>query len=68
MQLERLPGYTPELNPDEGVWKHLKYVELKNVCCRRLRELRHELRKAKERLRPKRHLILGCIKQPSFVL
>jgi transposase len=29
LQLERLPGYAPELNPDEGIWKHLKYVELK---------------------------------------
>lgn len=68
LQLERLPGYAPELNPDEGIWKHLKYVELKNVCCRSLSELRHELRKAKERLRHKRHVILGCIRQPGFVL
>ena len=69
LQLERLPGYAPELNPDEGVWKHLKYVEeLKNVCCGSLRELRNELRKAKERLRHKRHVILGRIKQPGFVL
>jgi len=51
VQLEQLPGYAPELNPDEGIWKHLKYVELKNVCCRSLSELRVELRKAKERLR-----------------
>ena len=52
MQLEQLPGYdAPELNPDEGIWKHLKYVELKNVCCRSLSELRSELRKAKERLK-----------------
>ncbi len=48
LQLEQLPGYAPDLNPDEGIWKHLKYVELKNVCCRSLSELRVELRKAKE--------------------
>lgn len=66
LQLERLPGYAPELNPDEGIWKHLKYVELKNVCCRSLCELRRELRKAKERLRHKKHVILGCIRQPGF--
>lgn len=68
LQLEQLPGYAPELNPDEGIWKHLKYVELKNVCCRSLLELRGELRKAKERLRHKKHVILGCIKQPGFVV
>jgi transposase len=66
LRLERLPSYAPELNPEEGIWKHLKYVELKNVCCRSLSELRRELRKAKERLRHKKHVILGCIRQPGF--
>jgi transposase len=66
LKLEQLPGYAPELNPDEGIWKHLKYVELKNVCCRSLSELRRELRKAKERLRHKRNVIQGCIRQPGF--
>jgi hypothetical protein len=56
----------PDLNPDEGIWKHLKCVELKNLCCRSLSELRVELRKAKERLRHKRDVILGCIRQPEF--
>ena len=66
IQLEQLPGYAPDLNPDEGVWKHLKCVELKNLWCQSLLELRVELRKAKERLRHKKHVILGCIKQPGF--
>jgi transposase len=39
-QLEQLPGYAPELNPDEGVRKHLKCVELKNLCCQNLVELK----------------------------
>ena len=66
LQLEQLPGYAPDLNPDEGIWKHLKYVELKNLCCQSLAELRVELRKAKERLRHKRDVILGCIRQPGL--
>jgi transposase len=66
LQLEQLPGYAPDLNPDEGVWKHLKCVELKNVRCQSLCELRVELRRAKERLRHKTHVILGCIRQPGF--
>jgi transposase len=66
LRLEQLPGYAPELNPDEGIWKHLKYVELKNICCKSLSELRRELHKAKERLRHKKHVILGCIRQPGF--
>jgi transposase len=66
LKLEQLPGYAPDLNPDEGIWKHLKYVELKNLCCESLAELKVELRKAKERLRHKRDVILGCIRQPGF--
>jgi transposase len=66
LQLEQLPGYAPDLNPDEGVWKHLKCVELKNVCCQSLSELRVELRRAKERLRHKTHVILSCIRQRGF--
>ena len=65
-KLEQLPGYAPDLNPDEGIWKHLKYVELKNLCCESLAELKVELRKAKERLRHKRDVIVGCIRQPGF--
>jgi hypothetical protein len=48
------------------MWKHLNYVVLKNVCCRNVSELREELRKAKERLRHKKHVLLGCIRQPGF--
>jgi transposase len=66
LMLEQLPGYAPDLNPDEGIWKHLKCVELKNLCCQSLSELKVELRKAKERLRHKKHVILGCIRQPGF--
>jgi transposase len=66
VQLEQLPGYAPDLNPDEGVWRYLKCVELKNLCCQSLSELKIELRKAKERLRHKKQVILGCIRQPGF--
>ena len=66
VRLEQLPGYALDLNPDEGIWKHLKCVELKNLCCQSLKELKIELRKAKERLRHKKHVILGCLRQPGF--
>jgi transposase len=61
--LAQLPGYAPELNPDEGLWNVLKRVELKNVCCRDLTHLATELRKAKDRLRHKPELIRSCVRQ-----
>jgi transposase len=51
IHLERLPGYAPELNPQEGVWNVLKRRELKNLCARDLQHLEVELVRAKERLR-----------------
>lgn len=60
IHLERLPGYAPELNPQEGVWNLLKRRELKNVCCRDLPHVETELRLAKERLRHRRMVLRQC--------
>jgi transposase len=62
LSLEPLPGYAPDLNPDEGVWNHLKSVELRNVSCHDQDELKHELRLAIVRLRHRPDLIRGFIK------
>jgi transposase len=34
-----IPPYSPELNPDEKVWRHLKHVSLKNHSARTKNEL-----------------------------
>jgi transposase len=59
LHLERLPAYAPELNPGEGLWQQLKGVELRNVCCFHLPQLRGELRDAVKRVRRKPYLIPG---------
>ncbi len=63
--LVRLPSYAPELNPVEGVWRYLKHIELVNVCCRTLTELRQELRNAIARVRQRGDVLAGCIRQPG---
>ncbi len=60
LYLERLPGYAPELNPQEGVWNLLKRRELKNLCCREVPQVANELRRAKERLRHRRVVLQQC--------
>jgi transposase len=64
--LERLPAYAPELNPDEGVWHHLKSVELGNVCCANLKELADSVKAGFARLRRKPQALFGCLKQVPF--
>ena len=60
IHLERLPGYAPELNPQEGVWNLLKRVELKNVCCLDVQQIETQVRRAKERLRHRRPILRQC--------
>jgi transposase len=54
LRLKQLPGYAPDLNPDEGIWAYLKYVQLRNVCCTDLNDLLQHLHLATARLRHKR--------------
>jgi transposase len=66
--LEQLPGYAPDLNPDEGIWNYLKRVELGNVCCPDLAALQLELIRARERLRHKRDIIRSCFSACGLAL
>lgn len=66
LHLERLPGYAPELNPDEGVWHYLKQVELKNLCCQDMPHLEYELCAAEQRLRQKPEIIRACFEQVGY--
>jgi transposase len=66
IHLERLPAYAPDLNPDEGTWRHLKYVELANVCCSDLLDLHSQVRLAVSRLRRKPHIIQSFFAQAGL--
>jgi transposase len=67
IHLERFPAYAPEVDPQEGIWRHLKRVEMKNLCCQDLAEVRRELRAACQRLRQKPHIIRACIQHSGLV-
>ncbi|MEO7001002.1 MAG: IS630 family transposase [Ktedonobacterales bacterium] len=68
LHLERLPGYAPDLNPDEGIWNYLKRVELANVCCHDLAELTAQVRLAEQRVRNKPDIIRACSQQCGYLL
>jgi transposase len=57
VRLEHLPPYAPDLNPDEGLWQHLKHVEMRNVTCLDLEELHLQYHLAVGRVRQKPRLI-----------
>jgi transposase len=68
VSLEQLPGYAPDLNPDEGVWAMLKYDEMRNLCCRDSDHLRHELHLAIIRVRRTPRRIQDCIEAAGLPL
>ena len=67
LRLEQLPGYAPELNPDEGVWRYLKRVELNNLVCADLEQLRREFWSAVKRLLAKPWILRSCIREVGYV-
>ena len=67
LHLERVPGYAPELDPQEGIWRHLKYVELRTLCCADLAETRRALRAGCKRLRQKPNVIRACVAHAGLV-
>lgn len=68
VHLESLPGYAPDLNPTEGVWQHLKHVEMRNLACLDLEQLQLELHLAIGRLREKPHLIRSFFTEAGLSL
>ena len=56
----RFPGYAPELNPDEGVWKLAKGM-LANGCPKDRSELGASLTQALQSIRQNRKNLRACI-------
>jgi DDE superfamily endonuclease len=67
LQLEQLPGYAPDLTPDEGIWHSRKRVELAHVCCADLADVRHHLLRAGVRLRHQPEVVRACSRQCGYL-
>lgn len=51
LQVEMLPGYSPDLNPVEDLWGNVKGQELANRCVEGLGEAEAAVRNGMERVR-----------------
>jgi len=63
---ETLPGYAPELNPDEGVWGWTKYGRLANLAAANTIELRQRLDQEFAVLRTNRHLLNSFVREADL--
>lgn len=66
-QIERLPAYSPELNPVEGLWSWMKGGRLAHLC-RGLDEVRAEARQATRLARGRPGLLWGFLKKTGLPL
>jgi transposase len=61
-----LPGYSPELNPDEWVWKNVKHDDIKRAGIQRGSELFGIVTRALERLQRLPGVIRGFFGDPAL--
>ena len=57
LEVHRLPPYSPDLNPEEWVWAHLKKHELASFAPHDLKELKRGVRLAIVRMRDRPELL-----------
>ncbi len=63
---ETLPGYAPELNPDEGVWGWTKYGRLANLAASNTLELRRRIQDEFAVLRDDRQLLNSFVQEADL--
>ena len=66
LKLFFLPSYSPELNPDEWVWKNVKHDQVGRVGIQRKSELFELVTRALERLQRLPDIVRGFFRDPSL--
>jgi putative transposase len=59
---ELFPPYAPELNPADGIWRHIKYSRLANFCPSDIGVLRSTVTAELEQLRERDDLLKSFIR------
>jgi len=65
LEIHFLPGYAPELNPDEFVWNHLKHEGVSKKPLRQGESLRARVHEDLERIRRTPALVRSFFRAPS---
>ena len=66
LRLFYLPPYSPELNPDEWVWKNIKHDHAGKMAARTIDEFRDGISKAVSRLLDFPEIVLGFFADPDL--
>jgi transposase len=66
LELFFLPPYSPELNPDEWVWKNVKHDQIGRTSILSVRDLKNAAESALHRLQKTTRLVLGFFADPNL--
>jgi len=66
LKLFFLPGYSPELNPDEWVWKNVKHDRIGKTGVTSKDDLKNKATNALRRLQRLPHLVQGFFRDPNL--
>lgn len=61
-----LPPYSPELNPDEWIWKNIKHDSAGKMAARNVIEMRDGITRAVTRLQSAVQFVLGFFRDPDL--
>ena len=67
LRIFRLPGYSPELNPDEWVWKNVKHDRVGRASIAGKADFKARVVSALRRLQKLPHVIRGFFADPNLV-
>jgi transposase len=62
-----LPPYSPELNPDEWVWKSIKHDRVGRAIVRSVEELTDKIERAVDRLQATPELVRGFFRDRDLL-
>jgi transposase len=66
LKLFFLPPYSPELNPDEWVWKNIKHDHVGRIAARTKQELKDGIEKAVSRLHEIPEIVCSFFRDPDL--
>ncbi|MGH9029030.1 MAG: IS630 family transposase [Acidimicrobiales bacterium] len=66
LQLIYLPSYSPELNPDEWVWKNIKHDRVGRSAPHGIEEMKELVQKAVDRLQSCKEIVRGFFRSPDL--
>ena len=61
MEVRKLPAYSPDMNPDEGVWSYIKTRMLPNLSIRSANDLKEKVKLSLHRLQKRKDLIISFL-------